>query len=304
MIGATGYIGRAVAKRLQEEGYSIVALARSKESEEKIRKQGLEPYFGTLKEVSGILPILEESDVVIYTAYGYENIETAERELSSKKSHLTDVLHAMFGSNKKFILTSGSGVFPDTGNLIYTEETVFEPINSPLNIARRSLELEVQNAAQHNVHSIILRPPTVYGHGGSFMVPRFLLDHARRTGDSIYCDGTENKKWSAVHVDDLADLFVLAVAKAKAGSVYNTASESEISTLSIAQAISRAAGLQGRTKAISLKEGRELFRHWADWWALNNQCSGEKAKQELGWNPHRVSMLEDIQSGSYFSPLT
>jgi nucleoside-diphosphate-sugar epimerase len=299
LIGATGFIGNAVAKRLLQEKHVVVGLVRSKEAKEKLQQQGIVPYLGTLDEPTKLLPMIKEADVVIYAAYGYEKAERTEQELLSGKSHLTDLLQAMHGSNKQFIFTSGTGVFPDTGDRIYTEQTIFTPINSSLNMARRALEIEVQAAAQHKVHSIVLRPPTAYGNGGSLMIPRFLLDHALKTGDSIYCTGTENNKWSAVHVDDLADLYLLAIDKAAAGSLYNAASESGITTLAIAESISRSAGLFGKTKAVSLEKAQEIFGHWANWWALNNQCSGEKAKTELGWAPSRLSMLADIEKGSY-----
>jgi nucleoside-diphosphate-sugar epimerase len=299
IIGATGYIGNVVAEKLVDQGHSVIGMARSKESAMNLSKQGIEPLLATLDEPKGFLPIVANVDAVIYAAYGYENSESAAKELASGKSHITDMLKTLYGSGKTFIFTSGSGVFPDTGDIVYIEETAFTPIDLPLNIARRNLELEVEEAAKHNVRSIVLRPPTAYGRGGSFIVPRYLLDHALKTGDSIYIKGTENNKWSAVHVDDLADLYVLALNYAKAGSVYNTGSESGITTLSIAEAISRAAGLGGKVKSLSMQQGRDLFGHWAEWWALNNQCSGEKAKVELGWKPHRISMLEDIEKGSY-----
>ena len=299
LIGATGYIGSVVGEWLLNARHDVVGLGRSTDACKKLRAQGFEPLLGDLETASSLVPHLAAFDAIIYAAYGYADPACAQRELDAGKSHLSDILKELHGSGKTFIFTSGSGVFPDTGDVIYTEETSFAPIDSPLNIARLNLELEVRAASRSGVRSIVLRPPTVYGRGGSFMVPRFLLEHARNHRQSIFIEGTEAKKWSVVHLEDLADLFLLALERAPSGSLYNTASESGLTVLSIAQAISRAADLGGTTTAVSLERGREIFGHWADWWSLNNQCSGEKAKQELGWKPHRRAILDDIENGSY-----
>jgi nucleoside-diphosphate-sugar epimerase len=259
----------------------------------------MQPHLGSLNEPDSLLAVLPEVDAVVYSAYGYNNADNAAHEISQGKSHISWILKAMSNSGKIFVLTSGTGVFPDTSDTIFTEEVPFPTTNSPITIARRNLEMETRTAAQDGVHSIVLRPPTVYGRGGSFLIPRFLLDHARSAGESVYIEGMENNKWSAVHVDDLADLYVLALEKAQPGSLFNTASQSGLTTHEIAASISCAAKLGGKTKAISLKDAQRLFGPWAELWGINNQSSGEKARMDLGWNPQATPMLEDIEHGSY-----
>lgn len=256
---------------------------------------------GSLEEPDSLRDAIAEADAVIYSAYGYNDKADAEREIASGRSHLTWMLEAMANTGKKLILTSGTGVYPDTGDKIYTEEMPFPHADSPITIARRNLEQEVLNASATAVHSIVLRPPTVYGRAGSFLVPRLLLDHALSTRESIYIEGTVNNRWSAVHVDDLADLYILALKHAQPGTLFNTASESGVTTRQIAESISRAARLGGKITPVSLQRSRDLFQHWGEWWGINNQCSGEKAMSDLGWKPHRPRLLDDIERGSYKS---
>jgi nucleoside-diphosphate-sugar epimerase len=303
LLGATGYIGNVLGEYLLRSGHEVTGIARTTGAANKLKKQGMDSFLGSFEEVETILKIAKSADTIINAAYGYARPQDAEIEIASGQSHLSPILKSIEGSGKRFIFISGSGVFPDSGDIVFSEETPFPPTNSPMVIARRNLEKEVlETAKSGGIHSIVLRPPTVYGRGGSFIVPRYLLDHALKTKESVYIQGCENKLWSAVDIDDLADLFLLALDKAPPGSLYNTGSQSGISTLQIAQAISRAAGLGGKTKAISLESALEIFGHWGEWWSINNQCTGEKAKQELGWKPHRPSMLEDIEKGSYLQP--
>jgi len=303
VIGATGYIGIVVAERLLQTGRTVIGVSRSDEGAEKLRKIGVEPFNASLEEPAAIIRRISDVDEVIYIAYGYQSEAAAIKELNDAKSHLTDILKAMFNTKKTFVLTSGTGVIPESGDIVYAEDTPLPPTESPITLARRKLEIEVMEAGKQGFRTIVLRPPTVYGRGGSFVVPRTLLDHAIEQRESVYVHGTENKKWSTVDVDDLADLFVLALEKAPSGSLYNTASESGVTVQSFAEAISRAAGLGGKTKPITLDESIKIFGPWGEWITFNNQCSGEKARTELGWKPHRKSMLEDIERGSYAVPL-
>ncbi|MBS1953336.1 MAG: NAD-dependent epimerase/dehydratase family protein [Cyanobacteria bacterium SZAS-4] len=299
VIGATGYIGNVVAERLVQNGHTVLAGTRSEASADKLRKQGMEPVIANIEQPESIVQILPEVDLVVYVAYAYNNEQRAIEEMQSGTSHLTDILQAMSNSQKTFILTSGTGVVGDSTDIVYDENTPFPETNSPITLMRRNLESEVCAAAKLGIRTIVLRPPTVYGRGGSFVVPRYLMDYALKHRESVYVEGTENNKRAAVHVDDLADLFLLALEKAKAGELFNTAAETGVRTIDIAESISRAAGLGGHTRAVPLAESREIFGHWGVWWAQNNQCTGDKARKLLGWNPHRLSLLQDIETGSY-----
>ena len=48
MTGASGYIGSVVAEKAVEQGHTVVGLARSQASQEKLRKLGVTPLPGDL----------------------------------------------------------------------------------------------------------------------------------------------------------------------------------------------------------------------------------------------------------------
>lgn len=299
VIAASGYIGNAVAERLLIENYDVIGSTRSLDAASKLKFKGIQPLIASIEEQQSIIDVLPFIDAVIYCAYGYNSIENAQNEVSNGTTHLDAILQAMAGTGKTFILTSGTGVIPDSANKVYDESTPLPPTDSPVVMARRNLEQRVQNAASRNINSVVLRPPCVHGRNGSFIVPRYLLDYAMRSGESIYVEGTENNKRAAVHVDDFADLVVLSIKNARAGSLYCTGAEHGITTLSIAESVSRKCGIGGKATPVSLSRAREIFGHWGDWWSLNSQCSGDLARKELGWNPQRMTLLEDIEQGSY-----
>lgn len=301
VIAATGYIGNAVAERLLQENYSVTGSTRSYDAAHKLKFKGIDPMVASIEDQGNIIHALPETDVIVYCAYGYNSMENAQHEVTTGTTHLDDILKALANTGKTFILTSGTGVIPDSRDLLYDEETPLPPTDSPVVLARRNLEKRIQDAANEGIRGIVLRPPCVHGRNGSFIVPRYLLDYAMRAGESIYVEGSENNKRSAVHVDDFADLVVLAIQKAQAGALYCSAAEYGVTTLSIAEAVSRKTGIGGKATPVSLERAREIFGHWGDWWNMNSQCTGDLARKELGWNPKRLSLLEDIEQGSYAS---
>jgi hypothetical protein len=48
-----------------------------------------------------------------------------------------------------------------------------------------------------------------------------------------------------------------------------------------------------------LEDARKKLGSHADALVLDQQASGKRAQQLLGWQPHRPDVLEDIERGSY-----
>jgi nucleoside-diphosphate-sugar epimerase len=102
-----------------------------------------------------------------------------------------------------------------------------------------------------------------------------------------------------VDVDDLAQLYVLALGKAPPGSFYLAAHGPSYRVREVAEAASIGAGAKGKTQATPLEEARKTMYAFADALVLDQQVSGEKARKELGWSPRAGSVLDDLKTGSY-----
>ena len=70
---------------------------------------------------------------------------------------------------------------------------------------------------------------------------------------------------------------------------------------SVAQAISRMLGMDGRTEAWPLEEAIKAWgREAAEFtFASNSRVRAVKARRELGWSPEGPPLLLDIEHGSY-----
>jgi nucleoside-diphosphate-sugar epimerase len=148
-----------------------------------------------------------------------------------------------------------------------------------------------------------LCPSLIYGAGRglnarSIQVP-WLIALAKKHGVPRHIGRGENL-WSNVHIDDLVDLYLLALAKAPAGAFYYV-ENGESSMREACQAIGRMLGLGERTEPMTVEEAIAEWGEGAAKYTMgsNSRVRAVRARRELGWAPHRPSLLEDIEHGSY-----
>jgi nucleoside-diphosphate-sugar epimerase len=289
LTGATGYIGSAVAEALRKAGHHVTGLARSPEKAKQLEARGVRAVLGDLLKPETIAAPARAAEGVIHTA----NTNDAHAPQAD-----TAVVHAIIaalaGTAKPFVYTSGVWVLGSTGEKTADEQTPVNP--TPLVAHRPGIEQEVLRAKERGVRSVVIRPGLVYGRGGS--IPRMIVQSARDTGAAQYVGDGQNR-WPFVDVDDLAQLYVLALEKAPGGSLYNAVDGPSYRVLEVMEAASIGAGANGKTHGSPLEEARKTMGAFADALVLDQQVSGEKAKKELGWSPRAVSVLDDLKSGSY-----
>ena len=286
ITGASGYLGQAIARRLQRAGHRVSGLVRSDAAAETISAQGITPVFGGLDDVVDL--DLSAYDGVVDTA-------TADHAPSTEA-----FIAALSGTGRTFIRTSGTGVYTDLAggapsSVVYREEDEFVP--APVVAARHRSDELVLAAKNRDVRTIVIRPSMVYGDGASEQLP-LLFRHALSSGRSIYAESGENR-WGNVFLHDLAELYLLALEKARPGSVYNIAS-GECSMGEIANGIAKVLG-QVPAVSVPLDTAREaLGQRWVDVaLASNSRVDSSRARNELGWNPVGPTLLDDLLYGSY-----
>jgi nucleoside-diphosphate-sugar epimerase len=158
---------------------------------------------------------------------------------------------------------------------------------------RQALEAEILGAVASDVHPIVIRPAWVYGnHGGTAMM---MYASAKAHGAARYVGEGQNR-WTCVHADDLADLYLLALEKAPAASIFNGAHGQAIPLVEIARAASEGAGTGGRVLEWPLDEARRALWGFADAIACDQVVSGKLAERELGWRPSRQSIIDELRS--------
>lgn len=286
VTGATGLIGGAVARRLAAAGHEVVGLARSEASAGKLTNMGYQAAHGDLEDAASIANAVRGVDAVVHAASPNDRNSAAYDEAATRA-----IIDALRGTSKRFLYTSGCFLYGATGDTPATEGSRLDPLE--LVRFRQALEADILAAATDGVHGIIVRPAWVYGnHAWTTMM---MYGSAREHGAARYVGNGQNR-WTCVHVDDLADLYLLALEQAPAASIFNGAHGAAIPLIEIARAASEGAGVEGRVAEWPLEEARQVLGAFADAIACDQVVSGERAERELGWRPSRHSILEELRS--------
>ena len=99
--------------------------------------------------------------------------------------------------------------------------------------------------------------------------------------------------WSNVHVDDIAELYVLALTGASAGT-FLFAESGEASFRDMSAAIATALGL-GEPQPWAFEEAVQEWGYERAALALGSRAKGRRGK-DLGWAPRHRSVLDWISS--------
>ena len=269
VTGATGYIGSVVTEKLRRAGHKVRGLSRSAAAAQKLKELDAEAVSGDLRDTSVIEAAARASDAVIHLAM----------EMSADAPGLDrGIVDVVLASGRPLLYTSGIWVMGSTGGHVVDET---QPVNpTPLVAWRPSHENRVLAAG-----GVVIRPAMVYGRGGG-IVGGFV--QAGRNG-KVQVIGTGENRWPFVHVDDLADLYVLAL-QAKPGSRYFASAGPSIAVKEVAAKAARGA----RVEFIPVEQARQTMGPLADALTLDQLISAHKAMQELGWVPKAKSVLEDL----------
>ena len=291
LTGATGYIGGSVAVRLIAAGHNVRGLVRTSEKADVLTKLSIQPVLGSLDDVGLLTREARKADGVVNTA----NAD----HLPSARAFIT----ALAGTGKPLVHTSGSSVIGDDarGNrvaeAIFDEDTPF--VVPPAKQQRRDLDLMVLGAAGSGVRSAVICPCKIYGTGRganphSVQIP-FLVDNAHRHG-FVQIVGRGVNRWSNVHIDDLADLYLLVLEKAPAGAFY-FAENGEASFGEIGEAIAARLGL-GPVQSLPAESAAEKWGESRAYYSFgsNSRVRAKRARRELGWAPRHTSVISWILS--------
>ncbi|KRW63198.1 hypothetical protein AO724_11960 [Aeromonas allosaccharophila] len=276
LTGAAGYIGGSLARHLDGKGYQIRGLVRKEAQLESLEHMGAQGVLGTLEDTRVLEENADWADIIINTA-DYEHMTSVETFLR----HLA-------GSEKTYMHVSGSSIAGIIGEVadphVFTEDSI-NP--RPGKTHLHAIHKMCLNAAEDNIKTIVIVPSLIYGptilHGTGFFSA--WANWSKDVGFIPYLGQGENI-WSNVHIDDLMDLFVLAIERAPAGSVY-FAENGELSMTAMANLLQKELALPNRPRSLP----RDQFvAKWGDTttetvFGGNSRVNSQRARMDLSWTP-------------------
>ncbi|MVT05950.1 epimerase [Enterobacter sp. 10-1] len=287
ITGSTGYIGGSLSVYLRGAGHRIRGLVRNPDKAGLLTARGIEPVLGDLSDRELLTREAQQADAVINAANS-DDLNTVETLLTALRS-----------SGKPLIHTSGTSVIADMSDGNKVNDTSFDE-NSALLItpekqARRAIDEKI--LAAQGIRGIVLCNSLIYGEGKlpgtrSVQIP-LLINQARESG-VMRIVGKGVNIWSNVHIDDLCELYRLALKNASSGAFYFV-ENGESSFAELGTALAKRLGVQG-PESWSIEQAAQVWGQTRARYSLgsNSRVRSVRARQELGWKPRHNSVIQWI----------
>lgn len=279
VAGSTGVLGRAVIPLLLQQGYEVLALARSVEKAKNVLPQNIK-----MAECDLLSPNVSETitsyvqgcEAVIHIATSIPQNFALPNAWDANTRLRTDVVKMLLKVSaevgvKQYIQQSITMAYPDCGENWITEDTPLDTSPERASPCAPVIAMEdmIRNIPTHQLHWCILR-------GGSFVGGDTFQDRAieniRAGREIIPCDG--RNFISLIHVADMATATVAALKHAPAGSIFNIVDE-PMRQYEYSDRLAISIGAN--------KPRRDANPVCPPPW----RCSNQLAKSILRWNPTR-----------------
>lgn len=293
VTGATGFVGTAVVQELLGAGYEVLGLARSEESAKKLIEAGAGAHRGDLTDLASLKIGGKAADAVIHLGFVHD-FGRFQEMCELDKEVINAIGDALVGTDKPFLITSGTALFSKDGMTTEQDRSVNHP----------HPRVATENAADDQVRkglnvAVIRLSPSVHGEGDKIgFVPLFIKIAKEKAVSAVIDDG--NNHWPAVHRLDAARLYRLALEKPfDSGTRYHAVAEEGIELKTVATEIAERLNIP--LVSLNSQEAEQHFSWFTHFAKLDNRSSSEWTRNVLDWNPVHPTLLEDLKSSYYFS---
>jgi len=292
VTGGSGFIGKHLIKKLQNEHELIIYENFSNSSEEdflNLLKNNISLIKGDMTNFSLLKKSLMNVDLVIHLAAKIDILESITHPNDTHKINVEgslNILRCCVENNiKNFISASSAAVYGNPTEIPVSEKTVPNPV-SPYGAEKLSLEFYAKAFANaYDMNCISLRFFNVYGKGQSNeyagVITKFMEKIHSNQPLTIFGNGENTRDF--IHIDDLVDGIVKSISNidGKKGNVYNLASGVSTSVKELAELMILISKKNLKLNFIDSRPGD----------LLHSLALIELAKKELGFEP-KIS-LED-----------
>ena len=268
ITGATGFVGRHLVPRLQQDSYEVRTLVRTNKDQIK----GCQNIVGDLETGQGLEEFMDGAAIIINLV---GKMLSPFKDLVSLNATVLDSLcqQATKVGIKKLIHISAAAVYGEP-----KDERSFTEGDQPLPDTPYSLSKlmgeEVLSFYQRNfdMSIIVLRPPNVYGPGSDHGVVYSLIKSAKETGEiTLHGDGTQQRDF--LYVADLVDAVIKCLAY-KSSDVFNISTSNPQDLNKLAETLKKI--MQNQLKVVYQREAQG---------AKYISASFKKAQRLLNWEP-------------------
>ena len=306
VTGASGWVGRGLVPELIAAGHEVTGLARSDAAAKALRSAGVTVRPGSLDDLGILREAAAASDGVVHLAFKHDAAFSGDfaGATAADRATIETFGEALAGSGKPFVIASGIlGVLGLPPGVTATEQDGLAPAGD------REVPISGANDRVANAHyalalaglgvrsSVVRLPPSTHGNGDNGFIP-VAIGFARQKGAAAYVGDGANR-WPAVHRDDAARLFRLAIEAAPAGSVLHAVGDEGVPIREVAEIFAARLGLPA--VSVAPEEAGEYVGFLGGFWGFDGPASSRITHDLLGWEPTRPGLIADLEEGHYFT---
>ncbi len=310
VTGGTGFTGKALVRRLLDDGHQVVALDyKEGVKTQELRDWGAEVVIGSVTDAEVVESCMEGVSVVHHLAAAFRELDVPNTYYDEVNVGGTrTVLEAAKRHGvTKFVYCSTCGVHGNVENPPGDE-------NAPINAAdyyqqtKYQAEPVVLQYHAEGLPCVILRPAAIYGPGDP---ERFHMIFKRVAGGSFPMFGGGQTFYHPLYVDSLVDAFINAQEPGRGdGKAYLIADAEYVTIEELVRAVGRALDVDVKIRHLPIIPliiaghvcekvckpfgiSPPIFPRRVDWFRQNRAFDISAARRDLGYDP-RVDLDEGL----------
>jgi nucleoside-diphosphate-sugar epimerase len=312
VTGGNGFVGRHLAVALQTRGDRVRVLALPREDTAWLEERDIGVHRGDVRDTSTLTAPMRGAEAVIHLAAMMDVWRPLADYRAVNVAGTANVCRAALDAGvRRLVHMSSSSVYGVTSNGPVTETFPLKPLTDPYPVTKAEGDRLVQNAAQHGLPAVIVRPDQIFGPGDALHFGQ-LADRLRAGRGVIVGSGANTLP--LVYVSDAVQGLVLALDRGRPnGRAYNITHDRPLTQEDFFRAIAEDVGgppprirvpfaildVAGRVaESASVLTGSRrrppVTRLGVSFLGSNARFSIERARSELGYEP-RVELREAVR---------
>jgi nucleoside-diphosphate-sugar epimerase len=311
VTGGTGFTGKALVRRLLDEGHRVIALDYKEGFKtEEIRAWGAEVVIGSVTDAAAVARCMPGVEIVHHVAAAFRelNVDDAYYRAVNVEGTRNVLESALAHGVKKVVHFSTCGVH---GNVDHPPAAEDAPIQPADYYQRTKYEAEplVLEYVRKGLPALIIRPAAIYGPGDP---GRFQMLFKRVASGFFPMFGSGKTFYHPLYIDNLIDATMLAMhSDLGDGRAYLIADEEYVEIEALVRGIADALGVDLKMPHLPVfplivvghiveKVCRPLgipppiFPRRVDWFRQNRAFDTSRARVELGYRP-AVDLREGLR---------